>query len=108
MQIISPHLTEKTYKLAQELNVYVFKVNKDLNGVQIKELIKAEYKVEALKVRTLVMKGKKARSIRLQSHRKRVFGRRSDFKKALVTLKKGDSIPVFVDATTSDKTKKTN
>ena len=99
LEIITPHLTEKTYKLAKELNVYVFKVNKTLNIAQIKDILQKQYKIEIIDVRTLVAKGKKARSIRINSpYRKRVVGKRSDIKKAYVTLKQGDTIPVFVDA----------
>ena len=62
-----PHLSEKSYALVKDLNVYVFKVDPKLNQNQIKNLLKKEYKVDIIDVRTLVSRGKKARSIRLQT-----------------------------------------
>ena len=98
-----PHLTEKTYDLAKNLNVYVFKLDKALNTSQIKDRIQTEYDVEVVNLRTLLAKGKNARSIRLKSRAtRRVLGRRKTVKKAYVTLKKGDVIPVFTDFTEKD------
>lgn len=92
-----PHLTEKTFNLAKDFNTYVFKVDKNLNKLQIKKQLEVEYKVEVIEMHTLILKGKKARSIRPKS-RRRVLGRRKDFKKAYATLKEGDVIPVFTDS----------
>ena len=94
-----PHLTEKSVALAQEGNTYVFKVDKALNKTRIRELVEAEYGVEVTSLRTLSVKGKRARSIRIGDVRsgRRQLGKRKDFKKALVTLKDGDKIPVFTD-----------
>ena len=95
-----PHLTEKSFALAQDGNTYVFKIDKGLNKTAVKKLVEAEYGVEVTALRTLSVKGKRARSIRLGAARRaarRHSGRRKDFKKALVTLKEGDKIPVFTD-----------
>ena len=86
MQILKPHLSEKSFALAKDLNVYVFKLAPSLNCAQIKQ------------------GGKKARTIRLGSRRPaQRSGRRTDFKKAYVVLKEGDSIPVFTDYTEDKK-----
>ena len=96
---LTPHPTEKTYNLAKDTNTYVFKVDKDLNKIQIKEMVQTEYNVEVVNLRTLIAKGKTARSIRLKSRSTRRFtGRRKTLKKAYVTLKEGDVIPIFTDA----------
>ncbi len=84
--IIAPHVTEKS-TLASENNAVVFKVAKDATKPQIKEAIEAIYDKKVVSVNTLVQKGKT----------KRWKGKpytRSDIKKAIVTLKDGDSIDV--------------
>ena len=42
---IMPHLSEKSYALAKDLNIYVFKVDRRLNQAQIKDLLQKQYKV---------------------------------------------------------------
>ena len=97
---LTPQLSEKTYALAKEHNTYVFKVEPVLNKPEIKRQIEAEYQVEVVSLKTLVAKGKQARSIRLKSRASgRVLGRRRTIKKAYVTLKEGDVIPVFTNFT---------
>ena len=93
----TPQLSEKTYALAKDLNTYVFKVEPRLSKPEIKRQIEAEYKVEVVGLKTLVAKGKRARSIRLKSRGGRLLGRRRTLKKAYVTLKEGDVIPVFTN-----------
>ena len=100
--LLIPHLTEKTYGLATQLNVYVFKVAKHLNKVQIKNLLQAEYKVEVIKLKTLVAKGKTVQRYH-KNYNRSILGRRSTFKKAYVSLKKGDKIAVFTDFQSADK-----
>ena len=93
-----PQLTEKSYDLAKNRNIYVFKVATRLNKAQIKEHIQSEYKVEVIGLKTLIVKGKRARSIRLKSTRAaRVIGRRQTLKKAFISLKEGDVIPIFTN-----------
>ncbi len=97
---LTPHLTEKTYILAKDLNTYVFEADKNLNKVQIKTMIESEYEVEVNNLRTVIVKGKKARSLRMKSKSRRQFyGYKKSFKKAYATLKEGDMIPVFIDFT---------
>lgn len=81
-----PIVTEKT-TLASEHNAVVFEVAIDANKPQIKEAVEALFKVEVAKVNTLVTKGKK------KLFRGRP-GRRSDVKKAIVTLREGHAIDV--------------
>ena len=96
---LTPQLSEKTYALAKEHNTYVFKVEPALNKPEIKRQIEAEYQVEVVSLKTLIAKGKQARSIRLKSRSSRVLGRRRTIKKAYITLKEGDVIPVFTNFT---------
>ena len=82
--ILAPHITEKA-TMAAEHNAVVFKVAGTATKPQIKEAIEALYDVEVTKVNTIVAKGKV----------KRWKGRpykRSDEKKAIITLKEGQMI----------------
>ncbi len=92
---LKPRMSEKTYASSQTTNTFVFDVPKSANKIEVAAAVAAQYQVTVTNVRTVVVKGKQARSIRLGKYRKNVMGQRSDYKKAYVTLKEGDSIPVF-------------
>ncbi len=80
--VLAPHITEKA-TLASEHNAVVFKVANDATKPQIKEAIEAIFGVKVMGVNTIVTKGKT----------KRWKGRpykRTDMKKAIVTLKDGE------------------
>ena len=84
--ILGPHITEKS-TLLSEHNGVVFKVANDATKPQIKDAVEALFDVKVTGVNTIVVKGKT----------KRWKGRpykRSDVKKAIVTLNEGDSIDV--------------
>ena len=84
--LLAPHITEKS-TLASEHNAVVFKVANTSTKPQIKEAVEALFDVKVTGVNTIVQKGKT----------KRWKGKpytRSDIKKAIVTLKDGDSIDV--------------
>ena len=82
--IISPNITEKSTSLS-EFNKVVFKVNKGAKKNSIKKSIEKIFKVNVIKVNTINSKGK-TKVIK----NKKIF--KSGFKKAIVTLKKGQSI----------------
>jgi large subunit ribosomal protein L23 len=86
--IVQPIISEKSTALA-ELNKYVFKVNIAANKIMVKKAIKHLFAVEPESVNVIVSRGKEKRL----RYRK---GNRPAFKKAIVTLKKGDKIDVFV------------
>ncbi len=84
--VLAPHITEKS-TLMSENDAVVFKVANDATKPQIKEAVEALFDVKVTGVNTIVQKGKT----------KRWKGRpykRSDFKKAIVTLAEGQSIDV--------------
>lgn len=83
-----PLVTEKVSKLQGAHNQYVFEVDKRANKIQIKKAIEDRFGVKVLKVRTMNVKGKVKRLGRFQ-------GKRPDWKKAIVTLREGDSIEIF-------------
>ena len=85
--IIKPVVTEKSVDLMQE-NKYCFKVAKDANKIEIKNAIEEIFKVSVVNVNTVNIHGKMKRMGRHQ-------GRTASWKKAIVTLREGDSIEVF-------------
>ena len=84
--ILSPIITEKATYLSEH-NKVVFRVAKDASKDEIAQAVEELFKVKVTKVNTLVVKGKTKR------WRGRP-GRRSDIKKAIVTLAEGQSIDV--------------
>ena len=84
--VLAPHITEKS-TLVSEQNAVVFKVSNDASKPEIKAAVEALFNVTVTGVNTLVQKGKTKRW-------KGTPYSRSDMKKAIVTLKDGDSIDV--------------
>ncbi len=82
--IVAPHITEKA-TMAAEHNAVVFKVAGDATKPQIKAAVEALYGVEVTKVNTINVKGKTKRW-------KGKPYKRSDEKKAVITLKEGQMI----------------
>tara|TARA_B100001123_G_C14647777_1_gene764405 strand:- start:220 stop:513 length:294 start_codon:yes stop_codon:yes gene_type:complete len=82
--IISPNITEKATSLSQ-FNKIVFKVDKNANKQRIKKSIEKTFKVNVIKINTVNIKGKN-KLVR----NKKAF--KPGYKKAIVTLKKGQSI----------------
>jgi large subunit ribosomal protein L23 len=85
--ILKPLISEKAVAKMSE-GRYGFKVRLDANKTQIKDAIETIFGVTVLGVNTMRMHGKTRRMGKFQ-------GRRSDWKKAVVQLKEGDSIKVF-------------
>ena len=84
--IVAPHNTEKS-TLLSEYNAVVFKVANDASKPEIKAAVEALYGVTVKGVNTIVQKGK------VKRWRGKPY-KRSDFKKAIVTLAEGQSIDV--------------
>ncbi|NNC58440.1 MAG: 50S ribosomal protein L23 [Erythrobacter sp.] len=84
--VLAPHITEKS-TLASENNAVVFKVANDASKPQIKDAVEALFDVKVTGVNTIITKGKTKRW-------KGKPYKRTDFKKAIVTLAEGDSIDV--------------
>ena len=89
--IISPLVTEKSTIQREGQNQYSFKVDKGANKIEIREAVERLFKVKVEEVRTAMMRGKIKRLGRR-------FGKRPDWKKAIVTLKEGDRIDFFEGA----------
>ena len=84
--VLAPHITEKA-TMASEQNAVVFRVAGDATKPQIKAAVEALFEVKVTGVNTIVQKGKTKKW-------KGEAYRRSDFKKAIVTLAEGQSIDV--------------
>jgi large subunit ribosomal protein L23 len=79
-------LTEKATLLGEKYNQYVFRVDPRANKVQIKQAIEELFGKRVVRVNTSQHAGKKKRERRAD------FGRRPHWKKAIVTLAKGEKI----------------
>ncbi len=86
-----PMITEKSTRQKDEGRQYVFEVDRDANKVEIQSAIERLFKVKVLQVRTSNVLGKVKRLGRR-------YGKRADWKKAIVTLKEGDRIDFFEGA----------
>lgn len=86
--LISQYVTEKSNLVSDKYNHVIFKVSKNSNKYEIKQSVEKIFKVLVKSVRIINMQGK----IKLFKGKS---GKRSDFKKAIVILKKGHSINFF-------------
>ncbi|MEM7437653.1 MAG: 50S ribosomal protein L23 [Myxococcota bacterium] len=82
------YLTEKGAKLREEQNKYTFEVDLDANKLQIKDAVETLFKVTVDDVHTLIMRGHMRRM-------GRGFAKTRNWKKAVVTLRDGESIDFF-------------
>jgi len=85
--LLGPVVSEKSYSLLDE-NKYTFLVHPDANKTQIKIAVEAAFKVKVTGVNTLNRGGKRVRT-------KSGYGKRADSKRAIVSVKQGDSIDIF-------------
>ena len=81
-------ITEKGTKIREGQNGYLFEVARDANKIEIKQAVEAIFNVKVATIRTLRVHGKPKRVGRFAGHR-------PDWKKAVVTLKKGETIELF-------------
>lgn len=86
--IKKPHVTEKTSLGSETNNKVALVVDKSANKIEIKQAIENLFKVKVDTVRTVTVAGKVKRS-------GKTLGKRSNWKKAYVTLQEGQSIDFF-------------
>ena len=90
--IIRTIVSEKMTAQGEKENRYGFEVAKNSNKVQIKQAVEKEYNVTVTGVRTMICRGKNrtryTKSLILK-------GRTSSFKKAIVTVKTGETIDLY-------------
>ena len=89
--IIEPIITEKTMSQSSENNKFAFKVKKDANKIEIRNAISRIYNVHVEKVSVINVLAKKI------SRGSRYKGHLPGYKKAIVTLKEGETINLFAE-----------
>ncbi len=89
--LLLPVITEKSTYLKDEFRTVAFKVLRDANKIEIKDAVEKLFKVKVQSVRTATFHGKTRRQ-------GRYTGRRPDWKKAYVTLKKGEKMIEFSES----------
>jgi large subunit ribosomal protein L23 len=85
-----PLVTEKSTILREEGNVLAFEVDPSANKIQVKSAVEELFKVKVEDVRLFNVRGKMKRM-------GRNIGKRRDWRKAYVRLKKGEKAPEFVE-----------
>ena len=91
--IIKPIVTEKQTQISEKFpNRVGFRVSPDANKTEIKKAIEDMYEVTVVKINTMNYEGKKKSRYTKSGT---VTGRESSFKKAIVTLKEGETIDLF-------------
>ncbi len=90
--LIKPVLTEKMLQMQEKAQKYGFQVATQANKIEIKKAIEGKFGVLVDKVHTVNVKGKMKR---MNTRQGLTRGRRSDWKKAIVTLKEGYTIDLF-------------
>ena len=94
--IIKPVLTEKMAILEERENKFAFLVSPDANKTEIKKAVESKFDVKVVKVSTMNQSGKrKQMTVRSGGRTIRTTGKRSDFKKAVITLESGSNIDLL-------------
>ena len=89
--ILRPIMTEKSMRQKEEQNTVAFRVRPDANKVEIRAAVESVFNVKVTAVRTASYEGKLKRMGRFA-------GRRTDWKKAVVTLAEGHKIDLVEGA----------
>lgn len=92
--VLKPRLSEKAFAQSQAKHVYVFKVPTDATKHTVARAVTAQFEVTVTEVNITNVKGKAKRSIS-RGGRRVSKGSQNNFKKAYITLKDGDSLPIF-------------
>ena len=87
--LVRPVVSEKTYGL-MDAGTYVFVVDRSATKIDVRHAVEQAFSVRVDKVNTLIRKGKTTRNRKTNT-----AGRRSDTKRAIVTLHAGDKIDLF-------------
>jgi large subunit ribosomal protein L23 len=88
--IVKPLISERSLSMIDTFNKYSFIINTSVSKVELANYIEKTFSVSVLDVRTINVNGKLVRF-----GKKRTPGRRKSYKKAIITLKKGDKINLF-------------
>ncbi|MEE4218455.1 MAG: 50S ribosomal protein L23 [Xanthomonadales bacterium] len=86
--LLSPRVTEKTARIGEQANQYVFRVATDASKAEIRAAVEALFEVNVESVQVAVVKGK-SKSFKMRQ------GKRSDWKKAYVRVQEGQVIDLL-------------
>jgi ribosomal protein L23 len=103
---LKPRISEKAYALSEQVNVYIFDVPSDANKFDVATAVASQYEVDVTNVRLAGVPGKSVRSYRNRGRRS-ISSKRNDIRKAYVTLKEGDKLPIFAAVEESEAPKET-
>lgn len=90
--LVRPLLTEKLLKQSEAERKYGFEVLSRANKIDIKHAVEYKFNVKVKSVNVIVAKGKRKR---MNTRRGMTFGKRSDVKRAIVTLEDDNKIDFF-------------
>jgi large subunit ribosomal protein L23 len=90
---LKPRLSEKAYALSELTNTYVFDVPMGSTKHTVAKAVEVQYEVGVSSVRIAGVPGKVKQSYR--KRRTSTSGKRPNIRKAYVTLKEGDKLPIF-------------
>ncbi len=90
--LIKPLYTEKMAALQDTMNKYAFQVSTDSNKIEIKNEVEKRFDVKVKTVQTMRFRGKMRQQL---TRAGRFYGRRPEWKKAIVTLESGHKIELF-------------
>jgi large subunit ribosomal protein L23 len=93
--LLRPWLTEKSTGLTEQKGQYVFQVKLDADKIDIRMAVEEKFGVEVKSVRTVNCLGK---SRRQHTRKGLMAGKKNDWKKAIVTLREGQSIDYYSGA----------
>jgi len=92
--VLRPRISEKGYALSESANTYIFEIPSNANKFDVSSAVGSQFDVTVTGVRVAAIPGKSIRSYR-QRGRKSIAAKRSDIRKAYVTLKDGDKLPIY-------------
>jgi large subunit ribosomal protein L23 len=90
--LLHPILTEKSTLLTEKKNQYTFKVESEADKILIKKAVEEKFDVNVVSVRTVNCMGKRKRQF---TRKGLIEGKKSNWKKAIVTLKDGQAIDFY-------------
>jgi len=99
--VLKPRLSEKTYMLSETRRTYVVEVPAGASRDLVAKAVEAQFGVGVQGVNIVNVKGKTKRTVRKGG--RPTMGKRSDFKKAYVTLKEGEKLPFFAEVEEAEK-----
>lgn len=103
---LQPRMTEKAYSTANKLNCYIFDVPRNANKISVTKAVESQFKVSVVSVNINNVKGKAKQAYRRTGGS--IKGFQNNVKRAYVTLKAGDKLPLFASVEESEaKEKKT-